>query len=818
MIKTLKWFESLNQTCEFFSPSVDVAKDGIVTVSNLKDLKIGSLIKFKTIHEDYGLVYTLNSNSTAEILVLTNNDVFQGTQIFDQNFDLSCKVSLLVFGKYLNGLGSIVKDLRPKKKLVLTDIMTMAEFNTMSIEDRNIFFYKCTDIAFRNMYKKNKKLFEIESNIEKKATGIIDRLPVRKPFLTGTKVVDSLLPIGRGQRELIIGDRQTGKTSIAIDMILNYVRSNKEELQTKYITLENLRKIVWFVYCGIGKKQTDIKNIISLLTDKGAMWYTSLVCANASESPALQFLAPYSACSIGEYIRDCVGGDSVIFFDDLSKHAVAYRQMSLLLRRPPGREAFPGDIFYVHSRLLERAGSLCNKLWNDIILKRGTMTAFPIIETQAGDVSAYIPTNVISITDGQIFLETGLFYKGILPAVNVGLSVSRVGSAAQPGLLKSVASTLKTELAQYRELENFVQFGADIDASIARLLYRGENIVKAMSQGVQNPVNLMNLVFEVILSVGFSKKSEESFKVIKENFKTLHSGRFFTNSIQISLLELLRSSMPNFEVNNVSHFITGFYNFLDIISFDISLYTESFNEYVTMILNTLPTFLFDDTIRFFLMKSGNLNINYKNKYKKGSNINNSKIEEFKFNENLNIKNSFNSINNFSLKLKDNLSLIDLFKLPRSIQGLNRTRKDKLTIKNILNNSLGSFENILNGDFGFFKERSFDINNSITKNSFSFSSYFMLYFVRMIFSIMPSVNLENSIIYDFSKLDNNKVLLNNTINNDNINFYFTSLNYYNNRLSFNELNVVFNIILNFLNKTSNTNIYYNISILTTSCKY
>jgi len=738
--KALKWFEILNDKQEFFRPSVDIAKDGIVTVSNLPYLKVGSIVKFKTQGgADFGLVSTINQNNTAEILILTNAEIYQGTEVYPKAYDLACNASLGLFGQYLNGIGSIVK-------------------KTSKKAERNI--------------------FEISTAIEKKATGIVDRLPVKKPFLTGTKVVDSLLPIGRGQRELIIGDRQTGKTSIAIDMILNYITSNKNELETNYITTENLRKIVWFVYCGIGKKQSDIKNIINLLIRKNAMWFTSLVCANASESPALQFLAPYTACSIGEYIRDCVGGDSVVFFDDLSKHAVAYRQMSLLLRRPPGREAFPGDIFYVHSRLLERAGSLCNKLWGNQVLKRGTMTAFPIIETQAGDVSAYIPTNVISITDGQIFLETGLFYKGILPAVNVGLSVSRVGSAAQPNLLKSVASTLKTELAQYRELANFVQFGADIDASISRALFRGENIVKAMSQGVQNPVNLVNLVFEVILSVGFSKKTDTSFQKLKESKNEEHSGRTFTRDLQISLLETLRSSMSYFDLDGVSQFIENFYYFLDIIGFDIYLYTEGFIDYITSTLNLLPTYLFDDLSKLFLMQAADINIKYVNNY---------------------------NLTNYNLNANNDLELTSFFLLPRYITKLNKnTIQDNLNSRNILSNTLGTVENILNGDFGYFKDIERDSNISL--KNFNFSIYFMVYFVRIILSIIPTFNTGAALIYDVNGIT---VAENNVFN---VNFYNNIVKFYKNNMGFKLIANLFSIINTFLSKINleKANLYYSIS--------
>jgi len=285
--------------------------------------------------------------------------------------------------------------------------------------------------------------------VELKAPGIIPRKSVHEPMMTGLKSVDSLVPIGRGQRELIIGDRQTGKTAIAIDCIIN---------QKKAFQANDAEKSLYCIYCAVGQKRSTVANIVRVLQQSGSMDYSCVIAATASEAAPLQFLAPYSGCAIGEYFRDN-GKHALIIFDDLSKQAVAYRQMSLLLRRPPGREAYPGDVFYLHSRLLERAAKM-NETHG-----AGSLTALPVIETQAGDVSAYIPTNVISITDGQIFLETELFYKGIRPAINVGLSVSRVGSAAQVKAMKQVSGTMKLDLAQYREVAAFAQFGSDLDAA-----------------------------------------------------------------------------------------------------------------------------------------------------------------------------------------------------------------------------------------------------------------------------------------------------------------------------------------------------------------
>jgi len=305
-----------------------------------------------------------------------------------------------------------------------------------------------------------------------KAPGIIPRISVREPMQTGIKAVDSLVPIGRGQRELIIGDRQTGKTAIAIDTIINQKRFNDAADE---------KKKLYCIYVAIGQKRSTVAQIVKRLTDADAIKYTIIVSATASDAAPLQYLAPYSGCAMGEYFRDN-GKHALIIFDDLSKQAVAYRQMSLLLRRPPGREAYPGDVFYLHSRLLERAAKMNETNGG------GSLTALPVIETQAGDVSAYIPTNVISITDGQIFLETELFYKGIRPAINVGLSVSRVGSAAQTKAMKQVAGSMKLELAQYREVAAFAQFGSDLDASTQQLLSRGVRLTELLKQGQYVPM------------------------------------------------------------------------------------------------------------------------------------------------------------------------------------------------------------------------------------------------------------------------------------------------------------------------------------------
>ena len=323
------------------------------------------------------------------------------------------------------------------------------------------------------------------NRVEVKAPGIIPRKSVNEPVQTGLKAIDTLIPIGRGQRELIIGDRQTGKTAVAIDTIINQKEINQGSDE---------KKKLYCIYVAIGQKQSTVAQIVKSLEEAGAMEYTTIVSATAADPAPLQFLAPYTGCTMGEYFRDN-GMHALIIYDDLSKQAVAYRQMSLLLRRPPGREAYPGDVFYLHSRLLERAAKLNDDYGG------GSLTALPIIETQAGDVSAYIPTNVISITDGQIFLETELFNQGIRPAVNVGLSVSRVGSAAQTKAMKKVAGSIKLELAQYREMAAFAQFGSDLDASTQRLLNRGSKLTELLKQNQYSPMSVAQQVIAVFSGV-----------------------------------------------------------------------------------------------------------------------------------------------------------------------------------------------------------------------------------------------------------------------------------------------------------------------------
>jgi len=394
--------------------------DGIAKLSGLSDLKASEMITFP--NGEVGLALNLEEDSVGAIILGDFSKIREGDEVKATGQILSVPVGDFQIGRVLNALGEPIDG----KGTIKTD-------------------------------KRNP--------IEKVAPGVITRQGVSQAVQTGIKAIDAIIPVGRGQRELIIGDRQTGKTAIAIDTILNQKGQN-----------------LICVYVSIGQKDSKLRKIQARLEEAGAMDYTIIVSASSSESAALSYIAPYSGVSIAEYFMD-QGKDVLIIYDDLSKHAVAYREISLLLRRPPGREAFPGDVFYLHSRLLERACRR-NKEYGG-----GSITALPIIETQAGDVSAYIPTNVISITDGQIFLETDLFYKGIRPAVNVGLSVSRVGSAAQIKAMKKVSGTLKLDLAQYRELEAFAQFGSDLDDATKRQLERGKRAVEVLKQPQYSPVS-----------------------------------------------------------------------------------------------------------------------------------------------------------------------------------------------------------------------------------------------------------------------------------------------------------------------------------------
>ena len=393
--------------------------DGIARVHGLDKVMAGELLDFG--HGIAGIAMNLEEDQVGVVILGEYTEVKEGGEVKRTGRIMAVPTGDGMIGRVVNALGQPIDDKGP--------IVSKG------------------DIA-----------------IERIAPGVIDRQPVREPMATGIKAIDSMIPIGRGQRELIIGDRQTGKTAVALDTIINNKRNN-----------------LICIYCAIGQKRSSIAQVVKTLTDQGAMDYTIVVAASASEPAPMLYLAPYAACAIGEYFRDN-GRHALVIFDDLSKHAAAYREISLLLRRPPGREAYPGDVFYLHSRLLERSARMSDKLGG------GSLTALPIIETQAGDVSAYIPTNVISITDGQIYLESDLFNSGIRPAVNVGLSVSRVGGSAQIKAMRSVAGSLKLELAQFRELAAFAQFGSDLDKGTQKKLNTGKRLVEILKQGQYEPL------------------------------------------------------------------------------------------------------------------------------------------------------------------------------------------------------------------------------------------------------------------------------------------------------------------------------------------
>ena len=415
--------------------------DGIARVYGLDNVQAGEMVEFSD--GSKGMALNLENDNVGVVIFAEDRNIKEGDVVKRTGAIVDAPVGKELLGRVVNGLGN-------------------------PIDGKG---------ALDKKLKRNR--------VEVKAPGIIPRQSVNEPVQTGLKAIDSLIPIGRGQRELIIGDRQTGKTAVAIDTVINQKEINQNGDE---------KKKLYCVYVAIGQKQSTVAQIVKSLEDVGAMEYTIIVSATASNAAPLQFLAPYTGCTMGEYFRDN-GMHALIIYDDLSKHAVAYRQMSLLLRRPPGREAYPGDVFYLHSRLLERAAKLSDDKGG------GSLTALPIIETQAGDISAYIPTNVISITDGQIFLETELFNQGIRPAVNVGLSVSRVGSAAQTKAMKKVAGSIKLELAQYREMAAFAQFGSDLDASTQRLLNRGSKLTELLKQDQYSPMSVAQQVIAVFSGV-----------------------------------------------------------------------------------------------------------------------------------------------------------------------------------------------------------------------------------------------------------------------------------------------------------------------------
>jgi F-type H+-transporting ATPase subunit alpha len=414
--------------------------DGIARAHGLDNVQAGEMVAFE--NGVQGMALNLEADNVGIVIFGSDSQIKEGSTVRRTETIVDVPVGRGLLGRVVDGLGNPIDGKGPIE----------------STERRRV---------------------------EVKAPGIIPRKSVHEPMQTGLKALDALVPVGRGQRELIIGDRQTGKSAVAMDTFINQRLAHQGDDESKKL---------YCIYVAVGQKRSTVAQIVRALEENGAMEYSIVVAATASEPAPLQFLAPYTGCTMGEYFRDN-GMHAVIVYDDLSKQAVAYRQMSLLLRRPPGREAYPGDVFYLHSRLLERAAKLNDANGN------GSLTALPIIETQAGDVSAYIPTNVISITDGQIFLETELFYQGIRPAINVGLSVSRVGSAAQTKAMKKVAGSIKLELAQYREMAAFAQFGSDLDASTQRLLNRGARLTELLKQGQYQPMPMEEQVVSIFSGV-----------------------------------------------------------------------------------------------------------------------------------------------------------------------------------------------------------------------------------------------------------------------------------------------------------------------------
>ncbi|MFT6556687.1 F0F1 ATP synthase subunit alpha [Sneathiella sp.] len=457
-IRAAEISEILKQQIAGFDTQAEVSEvgqvlsvgDGVARIYGLDNIQAGEMVEFPGGIK--GLALNLESDNVGAVIFGSDRDIKEGDTVKRTGAIVETQVGKGLLGRVVDGLGNPIDGKGP-------------------IEGGEA------------------------RRVDVKAPGIMPRKSVHEPMMTGLKSVDSLVPIGRGQRELIIGDRQTGKTAVAVDAILNQKSVNATGDESKKL---------YCVYVVIGQKRSTVAQVVKTLEENGAMEYSIVVAATASDPAPLQYLAPFTGCAMAEYFRDN-GMHSLIIYDDLSKQAVAYRQMSLLLRRPPGREAYPGDVFYLHSRLLERSA----KLNEDNGL--GSMTALPVIETQAGDVSAYIPTNVISITDGQIFLETELFYQGIRPAINVGLSVSRVGSSAQTKAMKQVAGTIKLELAQYREMAAFAQFGSDLDASTQRLLARGARLTELLKQPQYSPLTMEEQVVAIFSGVrGFLDRIEVS--------------------------------------------------------------------------------------------------------------------------------------------------------------------------------------------------------------------------------------------------------------------------------------------------------------------
>ena len=450
--------------------------DGVARAYGLDNVQNGELVEFESGVK--GVAVNLEEDNVGVILFSGEAEVKEGDTVKRSKKILEVPVGKGLLGRVVNALGEPIDDKGP-----LIDVT--------------------------------------EARVEVKAPGIIERKSVHEPLQTGIKAIDVLIPIGRGQRELIIGDRQTGKTAIVVDSFISQRKTNE--------ATDDDKQKMFCIYVAIGQKRSTLARVVKMLEDKGALEYSIVVSATASEMASLQFLAPYTGVAMGEFFRDN-GMHAMIAYDDLSKHAVAYRQISLLLRRPPGREAYPGDIFYLHSRLLERAAKMSDELG------AGSLTALPIVETQAGDVSAYIPTNVISITDGQIFLESDLFYRGIRPAINVGLSVSRVGSAAQIKAIKQVAGSIKLDLAQYREMEAFAKFGSDLDASTQQLLRRGEVLTLLLTQDQYSPLAVEEQVIIIYAGVNGHLDGKD-----KKDLSSFGEGLIkFFNAIHGDLLECIR--------------------------------------------------------------------------------------------------------------------------------------------------------------------------------------------------------------------------------------------------------------------------------------
>ncbi|MDD3029035.1 MAG: F0F1 ATP synthase subunit alpha [Alphaproteobacteria bacterium] len=473
----------LKQQIADFGASTDIAEvgqvlsigDGVARVYGLKDVRASEMVEFS--NGAKGMALNLEEDNVGVVVFGDDRGIREGDTVKRTGSIVETPVGKGLLGRVVDGLGNPIDGKGPLKDVTMT-------------------------------------------RVEVKAPGIIPRKSVSEPMQTGLKALDALVPIGRGQRELIIGDRQTGKTAIALDTFINQKAINQGSDESKKL---------YCIYVAIGQKRSTVAQIVKALEDAGAMDYSIVVAATASEPAPMQFIAPYTGCAMGEFFRDN-GMHALIVYDDLSKQAVAYRQMSLLLRRPPGREAYPGDVFYLHSRLLERAAKMNDKNGG------GSLTALPIIETQAGDVSAYIPTNVISITDGQIFLETDLFYKGIRPAINVGISVSRVGSAAQIKAMKQVAGSIKLELAQFREMEAFSQFASDLDATTQKLLARGRRLTELLKQPQYSPLAVEEQVCVIYAGVkGFldSVKVEDVSRFEQGLLQELHkNGTAILDSIR----------------------------------------------------------------------------------------------------------------------------------------------------------------------------------------------------------------------------------------------------------------------------------------------